>query len=84
MDEMEFIDPWNLEEDPWAIAQIKTHRFHPKFPGTNMELLISYQCDEEEQWIPYQYVLEDEPWLVAQYLVTNKLKYKNESRKQLD
>ena len=81
---MEFRDPWNLEEDPWAIAKIKSHRFHPKFPGTNMELLISYQCDQEEQWITYQYILEDEPWLVAQYVVTKKLKYKHDSRKQLD
>ena len=29
MDKMEFLDPWNLEEDPWAIVKIKSHRFHP-------------------------------------------------------
>ena len=25
MDKMEFLDPWNLEEDPWAIAKIKSY-----------------------------------------------------------
>ena len=84
MDKMEFLDPWNLEEDLWAISKIKTHRFNSTSPGTQLEFLISYQCDDEEQWIPYQSVLDDEPWLVAQYLVTNKLKYRHESCNQLD
>ena len=64
MNEMKFLDPWKLEEDPWDIAKIKTHRFHSTVPGTQLEFLISYQCDDEEQWIPYQNVLDDEPWLV--------------------
>ena len=81
---MEFLDPWNLEEDTWEIAEIKSHRFHPSFPGTNMELLTSYQCDQEEQWIPYQSVLDNKPWLVVQYVVTNKLKYKHKTRNQIE
>ena len=84
MDKMGFLDPWNLEEDPSAIVKIKSHRFHPSFPVTNMELLITYQCDKEEQLIPYQSVLDDEYWLVAQYVVTNKLKYKHNTRNQLE
>ena len=49
-----------------------------------MELLITYQCDLKKQWVPYQSVLEEEPWLLAQYVVTNRLKYKHNTRNQLE
>ena len=84
MDRMEFLDPWNLDDDPWEISGIKSHRCHPSYVGSDMELLIKFQCDQEEQWIPYHKVLEDEPWLVAQYIVANKLKYRHRKRYQLD
>ena len=41
MDKMEFLDPWNLEEDPWAVSKIIKHRFNSTSPGTQLEFLIS-------------------------------------------
>ena len=80
MDKMEFLDPWNPKEDPWAIRSIKGHRDSEKHKGRK-ELLVVYQSDGEEEWLPYEKVLADEPWLVAQYVNSQKLQFKHGGKK---
>ena len=81
MDKMEFLDPWNLKEDPWAIRSIKNHRESEKHKGRK-ELLVVYQSDGEEEWLPYEKVLANEPWLVAQYVNSQKLQFKHGGKRQ--
>ena len=69
---MEFLDPWNPKDDPWAIHSIKDHRDSKEKKG-QMELLVVYQSDGEEEWLPYGKVQSDEPWLVAQYVNNSEL-----------
>ena len=71
---LELNDPWALEDDPWAIKEITDHR------GAHKELLVTYQEDNKKEWVPYQKVLKDEPWLVAQY-VRKHPKLKNSGQK---
>ena len=79
MNKMEFLNPWNPQDDPWAISEIIDHR-DPK--GTIMEFLVRYHPDSAEEWVPYHKVKQDEPWLVAKYVKEKGLKFKCKRRKQ--
>ena len=44
MAHMELNDPWEPEQDPWAIQEITAHRDSPKVKS-HKKLLVTYQCD---------------------------------------
>ena len=76
MIELERNHPWNQEEDVWAIKSIKSDWNSTK-EKSHKELLVTYQFDGEEEWVPYGKVLEDKPWHVAQYIMKQSLNFQH-------
>ena len=78
---MEEHDPWNLKSDPWDISKIEGHCNTPYKTGCK-DLLIVYRCNNAEEWIPCENVVDDEPWLVSQYIDSQGPNFKQRGEKQ--
>ena len=64
--------------ESWRRSMVNIQNQIAQFPpptrkGADMELRITFQCNQDKHCIPCENVLEENPWFVTQYVVANKV-----------